>query len=384
MSSEILYYNLTIRGDTETNIGSVPAAILAQNSYPIVNDPSQYFFSIIRMSVNMFNVPISYFYPYVDANGNVPNVNNGALAFTLVYGTNQITQNLTWISNNGNPAPANGLPYKGNPYWFIYDYSTYITIWNNALLSAYNALSALVGGGTLPLGQQPFFNYNSSTSLLELYGVQSLCEPSSGNYLQIYGNEQVAPYVKGFRYQFINDPLKVKSVFFNVQSLPNSTTSLNQVMIGSTNYIKMVQDFNGMCFWNYLESVNVLTNIPSIQEGYYVGNGNSASSISKLSNNLIFQTSLTDFLPDLSQGSGSNGVASGIFVYNAPSLFRLIQFVNNSTPLDTIDANIHFGAKDGSDYPLTIFSNQVCTLKFMFIKKYLISSILSRNTKGIF
>jgi hypothetical protein len=71
MTSDIIYYNLTIRGNN-TGAGEVPATILAQNSYPILQNPSEWYGSIIRMSVNMFSVPIAFFYPFVDSNGYVP------------------------------------------------------------------------------------------------------------------------------------------------------------------------------------------------------------------------------------------------------------------------------------------------------------------------
>ena len=381
MSTDIMYYNLTIRG-TNTGVGEVPATILAQNSYPILQNPSEYYGSIIRMSVNLFSIPVAFFYPFVDSNGNVPDVNKGAIAFTLVYGTNSVTQNLTYISNNGETPPNNGLPYKANPYWFIYDYESYINIWNTALLTAYNSLSSLVGLGILPANHQPFFYYNPQSSLIELYCEQTVSEPKIGNYLQIFANDNIQPYIKGFKYAYMNDPSPFKFIMFQVQSLPNTTTPLNNVTLGSLTYIKMSQEFNGMAFWNIVEGVNVLTNLKTIQEGYYVGNGAASSSISQLSNNLIFQSSLTDFLPDLSIGSGSTGAICGIYVYNASSLFRLFQFVNDESPLLEVSATIVWTDKQGNVWPLNIFSNQVCTLKFMFIKKSLINGKLNSSNNS--
>ena len=378
MTSDIMYYNLTIRGNN-TGAGEVPANILAQNSYPILQNPSEWYGSIIRMSVNLFSVPIAFFYPFVDSNGNVPDVNKGAITFTLVYGNYSYTQNLTYVSNNGDTPPANGLPYKANPYWFIYDYETYISIWNSCLLTAYTALSALVGGGILPVGRQPFFYYNPQSALIELYCVQSISEPSGGNFLQIFANDNLQPYIKGFKYAYMNDPNPNKFIMFQVQSLPNASTPLNNINIGSITYIKMAQEYNGMAFWNIVEGVNVLTNLKTIQEGYYVGNGASSSSISQLSNNIVFQSSLTDFLPDLSIGNGSTGAIAGVYVYNATSLFRLFQFVNDESPLFEVSATIVWTDKQGNVWPLTIFSNQVCTLKFMFIKK----SLINGNLKSI-
>jgi hypothetical protein len=76
-------------------------------------------------------------------------------------------------------------------------------------------------------------------------------------------------------------------------------------------------------------------------------------------------------LPDLSVPQA--GVSNSIFIYNAPSLYRLFQF-KQSQPLQSLSIRVYFTDSLNNVYPLYIDKGQSIDLKFMFIKKHLIKN----------
>lgn len=382
MSDDIVYYNLTIGTDNNALNNQSLAAIIAQNTLPIIDNPKDYYGSIVRLSIPQFEIPNFYFDVETDANGNVPDINRGVYKFTIGWGSisagGQITsiasntQNVIWVQQDFTAiVPKVGVPPTQSSYYFGYSYEEIIDQWNTALASAYSVVQAAVGA-PLIANKPPFFVYDATTQLISLYSPQAWSEFStSGNFLQIYFNDIMEPLMTGFSYNSYLNPIKTD--LFYVKSYPNSTTPTNNVTINGTNYIRLTQQYNGFAYWNMLRNISVSTSMPVVQEGYFIGSDNN-----RLGQNVILQSTLTDYLQDLDQGASSAGVGGGQFIYNASSLWRLFCF-NNSNPLYNISASIYFTDKNNNVWPLTLFSGQDISIKFMFIKKHLVSNLLKNK-----
>jgi hypothetical protein len=378
MSDDIVYYNLTIGTDNSALNNQSLASISAQNSQSIIDNPKDYYGSIVRLSIPQFEIPNFYFDVETDANGNVPDINTGVYKFTVGWGTISTTgvinliasnsQNVRWVQQDFTaPVPKVGVPPTQSSYYFGYSYEEVIDQWNTAISNAYSVVQAAVGS-PLIANKPPFFVYDATTQLISLYSPQVWSEFStSGNFLQIYFNDITEPLMTGFTYNAYLNPTKTD--LFYVKSYPNSSTPTNNVTINGTNYIKITQQYNGLAYWNMLRNIFITTSMPVTQEGYFEG-----SNQNKLGQNILLQSTLTDYIPDLSQ-SNQAGVAGSQFIYNAPSLWRLFCF-NNSNPLYNISASIYFTDKNNNIWPLTLFTGQAISIKFMFIKKHLISNLL--------
>jgi hypothetical protein len=380
MSDDIIYYNLTIDSNSTGLNNTSIASIIAQNSYPILNNPSEYYGSIIRMSTPQFEIPNSYFDAYVDPNtGLVPDVNQGVYQFTVQWGSITAsgvitsivsnTQYVRWIQQDftASPIPQNNQPLTPSNYYYIYSYETIINLWNIALATAYAQIQPQVQN--LVAGAPPFFTYDATTQLISLYSPQAYSEYTSngGNFLQVFANGILEPYINGFKYFAFND--LVKRALFNIQSFPNQSTPINQVTLNNTVYLRMTQQFQSLAYMNTLRSIQVTTSMPVTQENFYVGQGTNV-----LGQNLLLSSILTDYIPDLSQGNQA-GVASAQFIYNANSLYRIFCLTSN-TPLYNFSCAIYWSDKNGNTWPLQIFTNQQISIKFMFIKKHLIANFL--------
>lgn len=378
--SDVIYYNLELNVGSSgigslTQEGNTPATINAQNFIPILDKTSDYYGSIVRMSVPQFNVPNAYFDVYVDENGNVPDVNKGIYNFTLEYGNNSATEYVNWLQTDFNfSPPLPNQPPKPSQYYFIWDYESFIGCWNTALSSAYASLQATVGA-PLTADTPPFFYYNPNTQQIELYSVQSFSEPSSGDYLKIYCNNSLTTYIYGFRYFAFND--SVKSINIVLKSYPNKTNALNNVSIDGITYIKAMQEAPLLGYWNMLKNLIITTNMPVVQENFYQGFTSNPTQ-TNTSQNTILQSVLTDYIPDLFAGGSGAFVAGSQFIYNASSLWRIFQMVGD-TPLYNIQCSIFFVDKNNVQWPLELFSKQAINIKFMFIKKNLIKNFFMNN-----
>jgi hypothetical protein len=370
---DIVYYNLSISQNT-VNTGSlmsVPAIVNANNTIPIINVPSNFYGSIIKLVLPLFNCPIGYF----DPNSFGAGANQGIYYFSMTCSGFISNQPVVWIpEDNTVPQPPlnpDGQTYGPSKYYFMYDYQNFINCWNNALTACYTALKGLVP--SLPDGGAPFFYFNPNTQIIQLFALQSLFDANGANKIQLYCNTALTPYISGFQYISNSDPLLTNQ--FVIASNPSPTLALNIQQIPATMgqaYILVQQEYPNLVYWNMLSNVNVLTNMSIVQEGYYLGQGSTMGT-----SNLLLQSTLTDFTPDLTNGIGGAGVASSTFIYTASALYRLFCITQN-TGLYNISLSITFTDRNGNDWPLELFTNgQSASIKFMFIKKNLIKTLMN-------
>jgi hypothetical protein len=378
--SDVVYYNITI-GTNSTGVDYQKAAIIAQNTLPVIDNPTEYYGSIVRLNIPQFDIPAAYFDVETDSNGNVPDINRGVYKFSIVWGTmtsggvltsiSQNTQNVMWVQQDftASPIPLAGVPPTPSTYYFIYDYETIINGWNKAISDAYNVVQSAVGA-PLVINQPPFFYYNPNTQIVELYSPQ----PYSGYnttgqpFLQIYANDAMENLIHGFKYWNFQD--NTLHSLFNIQGYPTNTmTALNTVTVGGTLFYKAQQEYVTLAYWNMLRNIYITSTMPVQQEAYYLGNSNNI-----LGQNVLLQSTLTDYIPDLTVGQQA-GVAGAQFIYNASSLWRIFQ-MNSHTPLYNISAAIYFTDQNGNIWPLELFTKQQCNIKFMFIKKHLLSNLI--------
>lgn len=105
--SDNVYVNLSLANNGNNNFGlPIQAKISAAKTIPILDNPCDYYCSVIR-----FNIPLNYIpaviMPIVPNQGN-PNLST--LVFSMSNGGLPNTQNVIFIpSNNGPPTPIQNL-----------------------------------------------------------------------------------------------------------------------------------------------------------------------------------------------------------------------------------------------------------------------------------
>ena len=63
--SDVIYYNITI-STTTVGVDTINASIVAQNTLPILDNPSEYYGSIVRLNTPQFEIPVAYFDVEID------------------------------------------------------------------------------------------------------------------------------------------------------------------------------------------------------------------------------------------------------------------------------------------------------------------------------
>lgn len=374
--NDILYYNVSIDNTGNTVSGKtygndalqIDANIQANNNQPIVENPADWYGSIVRMEVPGFQIPLINIQIKTPINSSA-DINTMINSFTLGYGntyTNQI--NLIWtpqVYSTVGQTPSYVFPAEKqiyDPYYYCYNYQTWVNMMNTALKTAMTELKALVPA--VAGSQDPFFYYDATTQLFSLYAPTAYFDSNLPNYITIYFNSVSSFFFNGF---YFNE----KSVgsangtdeYFIIQNYNN----INTKTIGGNNYIVLQQEFCNLAYISPLKSIILSTNMNVVSEIFYINNPRA------IQNNQFINV-LTDFLPDLSGGNEA-GVGSKIFIYNASSLWRLFQFVDRQ-PLYKFSVDIFWADVNNNITRLQLPKGLQANIKMMFINKNFYSTTL--------
>ena len=370
MSDDIIYFNISVGNNNKATLGnpyawsSKNAGVQANFTSSILNKPNDYYGSIIRFEVPCESIPISIFYTQ-----NTPDPNLGIYSFTMSYLGVDTPQFFVKYVYNGAylPIPTTALPTQQFvPYYYIYNYTDLVNLWNTTLQTATTSLNTLTG----QTFTAPFFVYDAPTQLISLYTkrVDNFWMPNGP---QVWCNSQMLQFISSFSFNgpTYNSPNgKDNKINIKNNSDINTVNILNQngTSPSSIPYIKTTMDFQTYGYYNYLKSIVITTSNNVNSEISYINNNDNTNIYN--TQNLENISILQDFIPDLSGPSGSAGSARQIFIYNAPSLYRVFSF-NQETPLNSLDLSIYFVDIYNNIYPLTLDQKTSATFKFMFIKK---------------
>lgn len=372
--SDILYYNIAISGINNQNSGlpldqsniPIKSAISADNNQPIVNNPDDYYASIIRFSIPSFEIPV--IGPFLIQTP-VNNINLSVYSFTLNYSS--VNSDTTfWIFTPDVLSPNVTPPQVGTPlqtftsYYFLYNYITLMNIMNTALESALTNLKSKAGTTAITDAPVPFFYYDPNTNLINLYADKTYYDNSLTNPISIYFNSPAQTFFNALPFKSIDENNIIgKDNIFIIQNNEN----INIVTLNTFDYIVMTQEYQSLGYMALLKSIIIGTNMNVQSEIFFINNPQAFQ-------NLNFVNVLTDYLPDINSNNDA-GVSSKNFIYNAPSLYRLFEF-KQRTPLYNISANIYFTDNLNNLYPLYLKKGTIANIKIMFIKKKLITKFL--------
>ena len=221
-----IYYDINMFNDDSTgNSSSVPVKFTETRNQPILQNPSEYFMSVVKLNIDTASLPIMIPEVQVDEPSNVNKTiykfafgkygdDAGAKVFDVIYRPQDLTQ----------VAPS--LPVSSaathSDYYFLYSYQAFIDMINKALYDGFVANSAT--------GIQPFFTFNKESNKASVYFPQYVA-PASGN--PTWGGNYVAGNATTY-FLYMNAPLY--NLFSSLQAdyvgqLPNnggiSTTTTN-------------------------------------------------------------------------------------------------------------------------------------------------------------
>lgn len=406
-SSDLVYYNIIMTCQVAKS--NTLAAYEETRTQPIIENPSDYYMSIVRFSIDGSNIPIAVC-PVIPNPGNPNDINYTPFSVTLQYGGVNYTAQLIFIpelQTSIQPQPPTSTSQDTTTqYYYMYTYTTLVVMINNALQAAMTALKTAVPA--LNNVVTPYFIYERTQEKFALVvqnttvsGTNVFQSQFNGSGIPLVGSSQAAGMINIFLnsriYQYFDSiesyiyPDTVLSNLMLVRDLKNNyyyppANGTNTVppqvptsfydVAGSVTYTAAPryfifnQQYNTISNWNSLSGIVFLTSSLPIQYEYIPASAINSTSGSGFS---AFRPVITDFVPILEKG----GDARTRFVYYPQGPYRLIS-LKSTDPLYKLDLSIWWQDQYQNLYPMTISCNEANTIKIMFMKKS-----LAKNTNMI-
>jgi hypothetical protein len=372
---ERLYYDITITNlETRTTPPPIASFSEARNT-PFCYVPEDYFFSILRFSLDTPTLPI--FQPDI-----VPNQSDRdktIYSITLQW-TNPIAPFQTFTEQtfvtfipqdkqsvvpNPPSQTSNGLQNNTTGYYNIYNISYWIFLCNNAFTKCFTDLNTQVTGASLvlPTTNAPVLNFDTQNNIGILVADQAGYDTTSADYIKIFFNPAMYQLFSSF--PVIINNLTSPALGINLQIDTNAfgSSSLVQYPPVSPTYtaLQVYQEYSTLSLLNPVTSIvftsNTLPIVPNqvsapliFYDGRIISAGNN-SNISQI---------ITDFQTD--------GIYKPTIIYNPLAEYRRIQLQGNR-PLTNIDISIFWKNRLGELIPFRLSSGSTATIKILFEKK---------------
>jgi len=372
---ERLYYDITIT-NLETRTTPPPVATFSEaRNTPFCYVPEDYYFSILRFSLDTPTLPI--FQPDIvpyqsDRDKTIYSVTlqwTNPIApfqtFTQQTFVNFIPQDKEAVIPNPPSQTSNGLQNNTTGYYNVYNYSYWIYLCNNALTQCFTDLNTQVTGAglALPTANAPVLNFDSQNNIGILVADQAGYDTTSADYIKIFFNPAMYQLFSSF--PVIINNLTSPSLGINLQIDTNAfgSSSLVQYPPVAPTYtaLQVYQEYSTIGLWNPVTSIvftsNTLPIVPNqvsapllFYDGRIITAGNN-SNISQV---------ITDFQTD--------GLYKPTILYNPLAEYRRIQLQGNR-PLTNIDITIFWKNRLGELIPFRLSSGSTATIKILFEKK---------------
>lgn len=347
--ANVLYYNLNAYcskinqtdPDEQAEFSEVRDIVILANA----ND---YYFSIIRFTLQSNNIPI--LIPKIQTGqdnvnlctyGMVLNYNNGATISDPCY--LQYVQRNKYM-NTVVASPANGQ--SDSQYYYIFNIQDVVDMFN-ACSSA--CMANLKVKNNAITSKAPFMVYNDNNTFSIYYD-----QTNFGNNLTLCFNDDLYNLFRNFNCGVINGN------GFNYQMIVSNKMT-NSVTIGGTAYYLETQNFNSMQNWSPVQSIVFFSQIGTLSE--YVANPQVLNTQSRfgLSGNNV-QPIVTDIILPIDNPCDYNSFV----MYNA-NVYREAEM--NIKDLRNMTLQVFWKAKNGNVYPIMLSDGDNVTAKIKLQKK---------------
>lgn len=387
---EILYYNVEIINPNSLNnniysnvtTASTNSEVNAKNNIPILENPSDYYMSIMTASIPLRNCPLfqiliqtpinspadinktiySVTFQYREANGTL--ISSSDQEF-LIYQPRNYYQ----VPNYQYPAPVQLY----TPYYYCYQLQQILDMINTAFANALTNLKTKPGSSPIAAALPPYISYDNDTQLLKITSSDTYYDSNSGNpYIAVYCNVLAEPFFSGFP--------KITSTVS--PSNPNGADrELIMKSYSDTNVVNGVlttyQNYTNYGYWTFIKNIYITTNMNVNSEIFYINLTNQQQQNLNTygilnTQNQEYLNVLYSFLPDLSQLSNELAAGAKIQIFNAPTnMYHPLTF-NQSSPLYEISIAVYVQDKFGNVIALPLSPNDSCNFKLQFIRKDLV------------
>ncbi len=390
---EVFYYNIEILNPNSLNndihspstSGLFPAQIRAENNIPILDNPSNYYMTLLSSSIPLRNCPLFQILIQTPI-ASVSDINTTIYSITLQYQQANGTviasspqtylvyapRNFYQIPNYTYPAPVQIY----SPYYYCFQVHQILDMINDAFKSALQLLQAQPGTTPIGAATQPYITYDPTTQLLTVTAEQSFYDMSAGTpYIAIYCNLLCEPFFSGF--EKISSTVAYTTPNGADRQLIVKSYNGTNVSTGPPAMISVIQPFTNYGYWSFVKKILVTTNMNINSEVFFINKTKQSQQNAITYGGQIYQNQnyvsvLYSFEPDFSQLAGELGSGSKIQIYNAPTNLYHPTIFNQITPLYSFDLAVYVEDKFGTSFLLPLGLNSGCDFKFQFIRKDLV------------
>ena len=355
-----IYMDLSVLNVDDGTSGLKPSHLVFQQTRDkaIITDPSSYFCSIIRFNINTVCLPVMQ--PAVIVGQS--DINKLVYSFTLSYGAYYFQQHITFIPQDltaEQPQPPVDFQDFRTGYYNLQSIDYFIMLCNNALVSAYNGLKALV---SLPSDNAPYILYDSSSGAMIFNADQAGYDDSLASHIQIYFNTPCYNLFSAF-------PVLTKSY-----SDLNGKNHLlivhddngNNVSEGATyNAVQSYTEFNSTPLFGCVQSIVICSSTLPINPTII-----SSTSINGTSELVNYSGSITSQVVSDFEVSSDSGMGYKPNISMIPTIYRLKDMFGHSE-LNTVSFEIYWKNVQGELFPLLVPANANANMKILFRKKFL-------------
>lgn len=345
-----IYYNIVVTNPV-TASNSINIEYTENRVQSILDNPCEYFLSIVRFAVSGVTVPL-FVCPVTP-----PSLLTTPFSVTLSFSGTDFQTFLIYQPRDLSSVPSS--PF--GEYYYIFDYQHFIDMINRALLTSFTALK--LAFPLAPPTEAPYFVYNAETQLISLFAQQLYAGLAT---ISIYINIRLEKYLTAIENIFLgSNTLNGKDVQFLVKDNKNNTPA------SPAAYYEMKQQFNMLYLWNSFQKIVFTTGTIPVKYEYIPSQplNNPANPSSTPEGANTFRAILTDFQPSQ---EGAGDVRSN-FIYFPQGPYRLVD-LNSKTPLNKFDIQVFWEDDTQALRPLQIIPGGSMNVKFLFVKRKLYKS----------
>jgi hypothetical protein len=351
-----IFYDITVT-NINTNLSSNPELAFTETRLnPLVVDPSKYYMSIVRFSLDTPSLPIW-----------LPTIQPAQSDVNLTIYSVSMTCNNCTVQQYINFVPQDQSQPLPNPpvysylklqqfcaYYYVFSYEYVIQLINTALTTCFNTLASQTTLNT----SAPYLKWNSVTNTATLLSDSSSYSSTATNPIKLYFNNALFQLFSSFP-MFIENPTSSQGL--NYQISCDAYTNASTDVINGVTYLLCNQDYSTASMWSPVSSVVFTTNtMPIVAEllsapSIFYDNVSYQSTNNTGISNIItdFQASDMSYIPYLSY---------------QPNIYRYVELFG-SCPLTTVDIRCFWKTKVNQLVPFTLNAGCSASIKIMFCLK---------------
>jgi len=399
---DIIYYNLDIINGKDKDDGTYPLARFNETrDGAIIKDCSQYYFSIVRFSMNGADKTLPMFIPHIKIGQTNPNLTAYTISLLLEvnYDFGSGNNKNTFFSSKPiifQPQNLAALPPKipettqdlESEYYYVYNYQHFVNLINQTYQEIYNDLNTQFAVWLNSLGQPlslletkvPVLEYNPDTQRFSLYcdnygwggDNRTSDKTAEDENFEMFYNSNLFGLFSTFPHNYLGGDLSTKNKIGQddcaYEILVNKGLK-NTETINGTDYLVINQEWvSTSTLWSPISSiVFVSTLIPVLNEqtGQPVqyGQGNTLVPVGT-------QSAFQPIVTDIALGNENANAYNEFISYVPTAEYRLSTLSNSPQEVRNIDIQIFWKSRlDGNLYPIELFNLSNISLKIMFRRR---------------